>query len=98
MLKDTWRSVLTWSFISTVIFFILILLFSPYMDRSAKGIIMLIGALFFASFFILTILLMIITQIKAFKVADDENRILMIIVFLMALAYVLPKAIANFKK
>ena len=98
MLKDTWKSVSTWSLISTVLFFLLIFIFSPYMDRSAKGIIMLIGALFIASFFVLTILLMIITQLKVFKAADNQNRILMIIVFLMALAYVLPKAIANFKK
>ena len=98
MLKDTWKSVSTWSLISTVLFFLLIFIFSPYMDRSAKGIIMLIGALFIASFFVLTILLMIITQLKVFKAVDNQNRILMIIVFLMALAYVLPKAIANFKK
>ena len=77
---------------------ILFFIFSPYVDKSFKSILVLSGAVFILSFFVVTILLMIITQIKAFKAADNENKILMIFIFLMALAYILPKAIANFKK
>jgi hypothetical protein len=98
MLKDSWGSVLTWSSISTCIFSILFFMFSSHMEKSVKGVLTLAGALFVTSFFLLTILLIIVNQLKIFKEADSQGRLLMIVIFLSAIAYVLPKAIANFKK
>lgn len=96
MLKDTWKSVLTWSLISTLVFFILFYIFSPYMDKSFTGIITAIGALFFASFIIITITGIILYQIKEYRSQDKKGKILMIVIILFAIAYVLPKALADF--
>jgi amino acid transporter len=96
MLKDTWKSVLTWSSISTTVFFILFFIFSPYMDKSFMGIITVIGALFFASFTIITITGIILFQVKEYRAQDKRGKIIMIIIILFAIAYVLPKALADF--
>jgi uncharacterized membrane protein HdeD (DUF308 family) len=96
MLKNTWKSVLTWSLVSTVIFFTLSYIFSPYMDKSFTGSIEAICAFFFASFVIFTIILMIVYQFKEYKAQDKQGKILMIVIILFAIAYVLPKALADF--
>ena len=96
MPKNTWKSLLSWSLIFTSVFFTLAYLFSPYMDKSAVGIITVFAALYFSSFFILTITLMIVDLIKEYIAQDKNGRVLMIIILLLAIAYVLPKALADF--
>ncbi|MFS0774935.1 hypothetical protein ABC255_02695 [Neobacillus sp. 3P2-tot-E-2] len=66
------------------------------MDKSFTGIIERIGALFFASFIIFTLILMIVYQFKEYKAQDKQGKILMIVIILFAIDYVLLKALADF--
>ena len=98
MLRDSWRSILTWSSVLSVVIFITGILLTPNVERNIRDMFFGFVSLFIGSFFMLAIFLLILTRVKMFMVAGSQDRVLMIIAFLLALAYVLPKVIANFKK
>ena len=97
MLKQTWLSVFIGASILTAIIFSTLVLTAPDVNRSAKDIFFGIISIYIAVFFVLSISMLIITQIKVFNAGDKQDKILMILAFVFALAYVLPKVIAKFK-
>lgn len=87
MLKDTWKSVLTTTLILTTIIFVLIILFVN-IDRTISTLIMGYIGTFILCFIVLVTLLAILKQVKAYRVADNIERILIISFGVLALLYV----------
>ncbi len=89
------RKFIIWVLILTVAL-LLISLLSPHMDRSLGGVIALLPALLFVSFLTLGVFLLIANIIVEFIEADNYNRLRIIISFLIALAFLLPRILTDF--
>jgi len=97
MLKNSWKSISKWSVVSTIIFFILGWMVNPNLDTSVTGIIKALAALFIASFFVLTLVVGVLSLITEYKTADKQGKYILIILVVLALIYTVPKIIADLK-
>lgn len=91
MLKHSWNIVFIGAFILTAIIFLTLVLSAPDVHRTAKDIFLGFISIYIAVLFVLSMITLVITQIKVFNTADRQEKMIMILVFIFALAYVLPK-------
>lgn len=97
MLKNSWKSISIWSAGLTVIYMIAALIVNPHFFTGFYVVVKTIFVMFISSFFILTIILMIVNLFKEYRVADKRGKRIMLVLAVIALIYLIPKLIADFR-